>query len=144
MSHAENALQRSKPGLTTPFHIDYQWWQNDNRDLRLYLLSHLPESLQQQVAESPDAEMDEVDPDTAEVRRVTRLQLAIRQAALADDFIAPHLSLVDAVFRAFLRNDNTPLTPTELGEEIGRAPQVILRTLGGVQVYNGIRPYIPD
>jgi hypothetical protein len=47
---------------------------------------------------------------------------------------------VDAVFRVFLANQNTPLTPTELGERIGRQPMTILRTLAGGTVYKGLRP----
>jgi hypothetical protein len=48
--------------------------------------------------------------------------------------------LVDAVFRLFLANGNTPLNAVELGEELGRQPNIILRTLSGTRVYRGLRP----
>jgi hypothetical protein len=51
-------------------------------------------------------------------------------------------SISIAVLTVFLANGNTPLTPKELGERLGRPPQMILRTLSGRRVYKGIRPYI--
>jgi hypothetical protein len=40
----------------------------------------------------------------------------------------------------FLANGNTPMTPKELGDAIGRSPTVILKTVSGGRVYKGIRP----
>jgi len=47
---------------------------------------------------------------------------------------------VDAAFRLFLINDNEPLTPRELADRLARDPDTILRTIGGRQVYQGLRP----
>jgi hypothetical protein len=71
---------------------------------------------------------------------VDALQRELQTAAQAEDFITGQTSLVDAVFRLFLANGNTPLTPVEIGEELGRPSQMILRTLAGGRVYKGIRP----
>jgi hypothetical protein len=133
--------RRIKPGLDTPFQIDYDWWSREDRDLRRYLISHLPPEKQAQFQNAPVAEVDWVDPDTAEVRRLDSLQLALQEAANQDEFIGAGHSLVDAVFRVFLANGNQPQSPNELGEITRRRPETILRTLGGLQVYNGLRPY---
>ncbi len=139
------ASRRVKPTLDTRFHVDYEWWEREGRDLRVYLLSHLPPEQREFFMQHRDTEnVDWVDPVTAEVGKVDALQRAIREASQQSDFITPHLSLVDAVFRVFLANDNTPLTPHELSERIGRPPMIILRTLTGATVYKGLRPFIED
>ncbi len=142
-SSANAASRRIKPTLDTKFHIDYDWWDREGRELRVYLLSHLGEEQRAFFSENRDTEeIDWVDPETAEVRKVDALQRALREASQRPDFITAHTSLVDAVFRVFLANDNTPLTPIELGERIGRPPMTILRTLTGANVYKGLRPVI--
>ncbi len=139
------ASKRIRPTLDTKFHIDYNWWEREGRDLRVYLLSHLPPEQRDFFSEHRDTEeVDWIDPVTAEVRKVDALQRALREASKQPDFITPHLSLVDAVFRVFLANGNTPLTPVELSELIGRPPMTILRTLSGGTVYKGIRPCLDE
>jgi len=140
---ASASSRRVKPTLETKFHIDYDWWNHEERDLRTYLLSHLAPEKRDLFRDYRGAEeVDWIDPQTAEVKKVDALLRAIREASQSEDFITPHTSLVDAVFRVFLANDNTPLTPTELGERIGRPPMTILRTIAGAHVYKGIRPII--
>ncbi|CAG1007401.1 MAG: hypothetical protein IAE83_12965 [Anaerolinea sp.] len=135
--------QRVKPTLNTKFHIDYEWWERDKRDLRTYLISHLlPEQRAAFDAAKDESEIDFIDPDTAEVRRVDALQQALAKAAHAPQFITDRTMLVDAVFRVFLSNGNKPLTPNEIGELINRSPATILKTFGGTTVYKGIRPLI--
>lgn len=134
---------RVKPGQDTRFHIDYEWWKREGRDLRAYLLSHLPgEQRSQFEASTSDDLVDWVDPATAEVRRVDALQMALAEAARDPAFISDRTTLVDAVFRLFLSNGNKPLSPDEMGRVINRPAQTILRTLGGTQVYKGIRPLL--
>ncbi len=133
-----------KPTKDTKFHIDYDWWERSNQDLRIYLLSHLPPEVRERLSQSEhDAVVDYIDPDTAEVMKLDALGLAIQQAAKAPNFINEHTSLVDSVFRVFLANGNTPLSSRELAEITGRSADIILKTLGGHRVYKGIRPYIP-
>jgi hypothetical protein len=133
--------RRVKPTAETHFHIDYDWWARDERDLRVYLLSHLPSQQQELFANNGDEGMvDWIDPATAEVTRVNGLQMALQMAANNPDFITEQTSLVDAVFRVFLANNNAPLTPNEISEAIGRQPGMILKTIAGTRVYKGIRP----
>ncbi len=144
-SSASTASRRIKPTLETKFHIDYNWWEREERELRVYLLSHLPPQQRELFARQTDAdaeEIDFVDPVTAQVYKVDPLRRALQSASEQEDFITPHTSLVDAVFRVFLANNNTPLTPLELGERTGRQPMTILRTLTGQNVYKGLRPFI--
>lgn len=137
----ETSLRRVKPSLDTPFHIDYEWWGRDTHELRVYLISFLPPEKQIHfTTEEALGEVDWVDPDTAEVKRVDGLQVALQEAIQYEDLAAGNLSLVDAVFRVFIANNNEPQSPNELGEIIGKRPDMILRTLSGVQVYKGIRP----
>jgi hypothetical protein len=135
-----------KPTLDTRFHIDYDWWQREQpKDLRPYLLSHLPpdrrEHLQKQEV---DRVLDYVHPDTGEVFRLDELGLAIQEAARQPDFINPQTSLVDSIFRVFLSNGNLPRSPRELAIDTRRDAQTILKTVGGMKIYKGIRPYRTD
>jgi len=131
-----------KPSLATSFHIDFSWWAKNDRDWRVYLRSNLcPEH--QKAFENVDLEekVDWVDPNTAEVQRVDGLQhILITHCARQSGFITEHSTLVDAAFRLFLANGNTPMSAIEIGERLGRSPEVILRTLTGGRVYKGLRP----
>jgi hypothetical protein len=133
---------RLKPTLETKFHIDYDWWRRENRDLKAYLISHLPpEKRAQFEGNAPQELIDWIDPETAEVRRLDALQHAIAQAANDPNFLSEHTPLVDAVFRVFLANGNKPLSAEELSRYLPRrSPQLILRTLSSPTVYKGIRP----
>lgn len=135
-----------KPTLKTPFHIDYSWWERQSRELRVYLQSHLCAEHRAQFESLEDTvEIDWVDPDTAEVQRVDGLQHAlITHCAQQPGYLEEHTSLVDSVFRVFLANGNTPLTPVEMAERIGKPAQAntILKTLSGIRIYKGLRPYV--
>jgi hypothetical protein len=140
------ASRFGKPGLQSKFHIDFDWWDRESRDFHVYLMSHLCPEHQSAYADYQGGEMmDSVDPDTAEVRRVDVLQHVLStHCAGLPEFLNPHTSLVDAVFRVFIANGNQPLAPEELAERIGRPGQgtTILRTLAGQRVYKGLRPVI--
>jgi hypothetical protein len=136
--------RRVKPTLDTKFHIDYEWWERSDQDLRVDMIAQLlPEQRAYFVEHQTGEETDWIDPETAEVHRVDALRMALQEASRAPLYLAPPTSLVDAVFRVFLTNNNVPLTPIELAEKIGRPSMTILRTLSGQHVYKGIRPYIP-
>jgi hypothetical protein len=141
---ARSLSSRVKPTLDTKFHVDYSWWDRDPRGLRVYLISHLlPEQRTQFEGEDTEiGQIDWIDPETAEVRRVDALQQALSKAADDPQFISEHTTLVDAVFRVFLSNGNKPMSPNELAKRINRSPATILRTLAGNQVYKGIRPLL--
>jgi hypothetical protein len=132
-----------KPTLNTKFHIDYDWWERSREDLRIYLLSHLSSETREWLSQNEDdALVDYVDPETGVVSQLDSLDLAIQQAAQAPDFINPQTSLVDSVFRVFLKTHNTPLTPKQLAEETSRPAATILKTLSGRTIYKGIRPFL--
>jgi hypothetical protein len=130
-----------KPTLDTKFHINYEWWERENNDLRSYMLTHLPSDLREKFDEGAEERViDYIDPETAEVFQLDELGLAIQEAAKREDFINFQTSLVDSVFRVFLANSNTPRTPQELEEDTGREARTILKTFGGLRVYRGLRP----
>ncbi len=128
----------------TKFHIDYEWWERADRDLDVYLRSHLCPEHQEAFAEiEADKMVDTVHPETAEVSRVLGIQhTLITHCALREDYLTPQTTLVNAVFRVFLSNGNLPLSPVDLGEKLNRPPRTILRTLSGQRVYKGIRPHL--
>jgi hypothetical protein len=129
-----------KPTLDTRFHIDYSWWDRQGQDLRTYLISHLPPEQRERLIGNEARTVDYVDPDTGEVTRLDELQMALRLATQEPDFINPHTSVVDGIFRVFLANDNQPLTARDIAEYVGRPASVILKTLTAGRVYMGIRP----
>jgi len=134
-----------KPDLETKFHIDFDWWEREGRDLRVYLQSHLcSECRMIYTNHRGNAEVDWIDPDTAEVTRVDALWQSIRtHCSEKPDFITENTPLTDAVFRVFLANGNQPLSAIELHQVLDRyTPMTILRTLGGRTIYKGIRPVV--
>ncbi|MCU0511148.1 MAG: hypothetical protein MUE40_01115 [Anaerolineae bacterium] len=136
-----------KPTLDTRFHIDYEWWQREQQpgDLRTYMLTHLPPDKRDYFQkQEQDRVLDYVHPQTGEVFRLDELGLAIQEAARQPDFINPQTSLVESIFRVFLANGNIPRTPRELAKDTGRDAMTILKTVGGIKVYKGIRPYQPE
>ena len=97
---------------------------------------------------SLEAEFDQVDlvdPNTGEVHQVDGFQYLIRAYfnRLPEDFIT-HASLVDATFCVLLANANQPMSAREIAERIHRPAEVVVRTLGGAKIYQGIRPIFDD
>ena len=139
----KGSLLLMRPTLDTMFHIDYEWWERADRDLEVYLRSHLcPEHQETFLDMETSVLVDHVDPETAEITRVPGIQhTLITHCAQQPDYITRQTTLVNAVFRVFLANGNTPLSAKDLGHRLGRPPMTILRTLSGVRVYKGIRPY---
>ena len=131
-----------KPTLNTPFHIDFDWWSKNDRAWRVHLRACLCPEHQQAFADFEGEEKaDWIDPETAEVHSVDGLQhILISHCAKTDDFITAHTALTEAIFRLFLANGNTQMTPTELAENLNRPPRTILRTISSRRVYKGIRP----
>jgi hypothetical protein len=85
--------------------------------------------------------IDWVDPETAEVHNLDGLQSTLMDhCARLEGFYTEQTALVDAIFRVFLANGNTPLSPMDLSDKIGRPAETILRTISSPNVYKGIRP----
>jgi hypothetical protein len=133
-----------KPTLKTPFHIDFDWWIQSDRDWRVYLRSFLCPEHQRIFASVDEFEqVDWVDPETAEVQRVDGLQhILITHCARQSSFITLQTTLVDSVFRLFLSNGNVPMNSEQLAELLGRDSNTIVRTLSGARVYKGLRPIL--
>jgi hypothetical protein len=131
-----------KPTLDTLFHVDFDWWKQNDNDWKVYLMSCLCQAHQEAFSElNPDSMVDAIDPQTAEVTSVDALQHAlISHCSKQEDFVTDHTSLVDGVFRLFIANGNTPMTAVEISEKIHRPAETIIRTLAGLKVYKGIRP----
>lgn len=144
-SNPSSGLQnrRIKPTLDTRFHIDYQWWDRQSTDLRTYLLSFVPEERRSQFQDlQTDSKLDWVDPTSAEVKQIDAYGQALRDTI--DDASYSQMPLVDAVFKVFVLNGNSPLSPNELESIVERPAKTILRTLAGNQVYRGLRPFGDD
>ena len=138
-------LSLVKPTLDTPFHIDFNWWSQNDRAWRVHLLGLLTPEEQERFADiiNGDDLVDWVDPDTAEIHQVDGLQhVLITHTAQKEGFLQEHTALTEAIFRLLLKSGNTPMNVVEIAEEVGREPKQILRTLSGVRVYRGIRPII--
>lgn len=136
----------TRPTLATKFHIDYNWWERADRELDIYLRSHLCPLHQEAYSDvEGDEKVDTIHPETAEVTRVLGIQhTLITHCALQEGYLTPQTTLVNAVFRVFLANGNSPLTPEALGEKLSRPANMILRTLSSPRVYKGIRPFFED
>ena len=129
-----------KPTIETKFCIDYDWWEQSRDDLQVYLLTHLtPEQQRSLEQRDPQEVFDYVHPETGEVFRLDTIGLAIQESSRRDDFITEHIGLIDSVFRALLVNGNQPLSALDLAVITSRDAETILKTLGGVRVYRGIR-----
>jgi hypothetical protein len=133
-----------KPTLSTRYHIDFDWWKKNDRDWHIFLQSYLCPEHQKLFAQvGIDTQVDWVDPQSGEVRRVDGIQHILSvHCARQPGFQPEQSALVDSVFRAFLANGNLPLTPSELGAQLGRDATTILRTLSGARVYKGLRPSV--
>lgn len=131
-----------KPTIQTPFHIDFDWWREHDSNWKVYLFSYLCAEHQAAFQNTDqDAKIDWVDSVTAEVFVVDGLEHTLMShCALQPDFLTQNTSLVDAVFRSFLKNGNKPLTPQELSEITGKTAVTILNTFSGPTIYKGIRP----
>jgi hypothetical protein len=137
-----SALKRTS--ADTRFFVDYEWWEKSNLDLKTYLRTRL--SFDDSTSLDVDVdEVDLVDPYTGEVRRVDGFQYALQSyfSELPADFTS-RTSLVDAVFCVLLANANQPMSAREIAERIHRPTEVVLRTVGGPTIYQGIRPIFED
>lgn len=132
-----------RPTVDTEFHIDMDWWERNNRDIRVYVWETLCDECRDDYADyQGPGEVDWVDEETAEVSRVDGLWHSLRTCcSLKADYISPNTPIVDAIFRTFLANGNKPLSVDELYELLDRRPPAtLLRILTAGRVYMGIRP----
>ncbi len=130
-----------KPSLDTPFHIDFSWWRQNDREWRVFLRGLLGEEQGAKLDDLDlDTQVDWVDPQTAEVKQVDALQYLLSSHYAQGEVEESGSSMIESIFREFLKNSNSPLSANQLGEALGRPASTILRTLAGGRVYRGIRP----
>jgi hypothetical protein len=137
------AVLWQRPTVKTKFHIDLAWWQEQGRDVRVYIREALCDSCQEMpVSQGEDHLVDWVDEQSGMVTRVDPLWHSLRTCcSLKSDYITPNTTVIDAVFRTFLANGNQPLSIQELYELLDRRPPAtLLRLLTAGSVYMGIRP----
>jgi hypothetical protein len=130
-----------KPTLETKFHIDFQWWQKKDQNLKIQLRSQACPDCQERYEEGQT--FDWVNPETGEVFEMDMLWHCIHQeCSQKEDFIDDHTPMTTAIFRIFIANNNKALTPMEIHEKLPRkSPEMILKTIGGRVVYQGIKPF---
>jgi hypothetical protein len=135
-----------KPTVDTRFHIDYDWWERNEIYINVELRAHLCQEHREVFSDHFDTEkIDWVDGRTGEVTQIDGLQHVLQiHCSKQPGYINENLSLIDAIFRVFLANGNTPLTCQELSNIVGQMPDKILRTLSGLRIYKGIRPIQTD
>ena len=133
-----------RPTLDTKFHIDFDWWEQNRRDLRVYLHQNLCQECRKKYPTHHGLEtVDWIDPETAEVYPVDGLWQALRtHCQNQDNYIVDEIPLTNAIFKIFLANGNTPLTAVELGVRINKMPEKLLRVIGRGRVYDGIKPIL--
>ena len=131
-----------KPTIETPFHIDFDWWKAHDSDWRVFLVGLLCPT-HQSIFSNLDQNViiDIIDPVSAEVKTVDGLlHTLLNHCAKQENFLNTGSSLVSSVFRIFLANNNSPLSPTMLSELMNKPAKTILITLSSPTVYKGIRP----
>jgi len=132
-----------KPSIKTPFHIDFDWWKQNERDWHIFLRSLLCEEHQESFAGIEENEMiDWIDAETAEVKPVDGIQHALMShCALLPEFSSEHTAIVEAVFRIFLVNGNIPMSAEDIAKKLNRSADTVLKTISGPRVYRGLRPF---
>lgn len=135
-----------RPTADTQFHIDFDWWKENDSNWRIFLQSYLCEKHRELFREqTEDVMIDAVDPETAEIHQVDGfLYELMNHCARQPEFINENMPLIAKVFRIFLANGNEPLSAAQLSEMVNRPTQTVLVTLTGPQVYKGIRIYQAD
>ena len=138
------ATLRTRITPDTKFYVDYDWWERSDLDIKTYLYTRLP--LDDEASLDLEREMvDLIDEQTGQVRQVDGFQYIVQTyfSQLPEDFMF-HTSMVDAIFCILLANANKPMSAQELAERIQKPVDIVLKTLGGPRIYQGIRPIFED
>jgi hypothetical protein len=139
----EKKTSLSKPTITTPFHVDFDWWKEHDHNWHVYLVGYLCENHRTFFESNNENHLiDSINPDTGEVVQTDQLfNILMNHCARQEGFIQTNGTLIDSVFRLFLSNGNKPLTAEEISSFINRPPETILKTLSGPRIYRGIKPF---
>lgn len=136
-----------RPDINTKFHIDYDWWAKQTRNVRVLIREQLCAKCSDRLGSGIDmGDIDWVDPDTGEISIVDGLTYSLRECcSQREDYVTRNTPLATSFFRLFIANGNTPLSAVELHEMVGRSdPRAILSVLLGKQVrtHYGIKPIL--
>ena len=136
-------LSLIKPTAETLYHLDFDWWQENDSNWRIFLLEFLCPEHQAFFKDKADTtKIDAVDPESAEIKQVDGLLYELmNHCARQEGFISANLPIIAKVLRTFLSNGNQPLSAAALAEIVNRPVATILATLSGPQVFKGIRQY---
>ena len=131
-----------KPTLETKFHINFAWWEKQGNKLKVLLRSQACPECLAEYEEAEPQNFDWIDPESGEIFQIDLLWNLINKHCGQDaNFIEETMPLTTAIFRAFIANNNSPLTADEIHEIVKqKSPSLILRTVGGHKVYQGIQP----
>ena len=143
MPEVKRPLSLIKPTAETLYHLDFDWWQENDSNWRIFLFEFLCPEHQAFFKDKADTtKIDAVDPDTAEIKQVDGLLFELmNHCAKQDGFISANLPIIAKVLRTFLANGNHPLSAGEISEIVSRPVATVLATLSGPQVFKGIRQY---
>jgi hypothetical protein len=132
-----------KPTAETLFHIDFDWWQANDSNWRIFLFEFLCSEHQAYFKDKAyTTNIDAIDPDTGEIKQVDGLLYELmHHCAKKDDFISANIPIIAKVLRTFLANGNKPLSAGALAEIVNRPVATVLATLSGPQVFKGIRQF---
>ncbi len=136
-------LSLIKPTADTLYHLDFDWWQENDSNWRIFLLEFLcPEHQSFFKDKSDTTKIDVVDPENAEIKQVDGLLYELmNHCAKQEGFISANLPIIAKVLRTFLSNGNQPLSASALAEIVNRPVATLLATLSGPQIFKGIRQY---
>lgn len=136
-----------RPDINTKFRVDYDWWSDRGRDIRVVIRDQLCSECSARFENySGSQDIDWVDPSTGEVTVVDGLRYCLRECcSRKDDYVTRATPLTTAVFRILVADGDTPLSVTEIHERMGKSdPRTLLRVLLGqeMRTHYGVRPIL--
>ncbi len=148
MSSSRPVLKTTLRARSTPdtkFFVDFDWWEKSDLDIKTYLYTRLPIKEEETTLDMERELIDLVDSQTGQVRQVDGFQYVVQTyfSQLPKDFML-HTSMVDAIFCVLLAHANEPMTARELAKQVKKPVDVVLKTIGGSRIYQGIRPVSDD
>ena len=141
MEEKKNTFTR--PTLNTLFHIDFDWWQENDQNWKSFLKGYLCSYHQKLFTDNGNDDMlgDSIDSDTGEIKKKDILiDIIEKHCSHQEGFLPENGTLTDSVFRLFLSNGNQPLTADQMSTLINRPAGTILKTLSSGRIYRGIKP----
>ena len=136
-----------RPDENTKFRVDYAWWAERGRDVRVLIREQLcPDCIARFEGYTDNQDIDWVDPSTGEVTVVDGLRYSLRECcSRKEDYLTRTTPLATAVFRVLVADGDTRLSAAEIQERIGKSdPKTLLRILLGqeMRTHYGVRPIL--